>query len=174
MKEQGEKSELHVAAQPKNMEKNSVQLIMLHDIAGYGTNEIAEALEMTASRVSIIKGSPLYQEQRSAKLEELKTRVIEGTAKQIIEDPARKVLADAKEECARMKVELALRGKSEFVRNAATSEVLSYNGIIPVKKQESEQTTTIVMEEKLAKRFGFAKEYSIEKKVTITQNVQEA
>lgn len=173
MKDQADKSEAHIALQPKSLEKNSVQHIMLYDIAGYGTNEIAEALEMTPGRISIIKGSPLYRQQRNQKFDELKSKMVDGTVNKILEDPVRKVLAEAKLECAEQKVELALRGKSEFVRSAACSEILAIGGVIPQRQNDKAGAVTVVMEERLAKRFGFAKDYKeelVERKVTITEN----
>lgn len=170
---QGSKAESSINAQPKNLEKNSVQLIMMYDIAGYGTNEIASAMEMSVSRVSIIKSSPLYQEQRLRKFDELKAKIVDGTAKNILEDPSRKILLDAKEDCATLKVDLALHSKNDYIRNAACSEILAIGGIIPLKSNETKTQTTIVMEERIAKRFAFARDYAptetvVEKKVVIT------
>ena len=164
-----------LSLQPKNLEKNSVQLIMMYDIAGYGTNEIASALDMSISRISIIKSSPLYQEQRLRKFDELKERIVSGTAKQILEDPSRKILLDAKEDCAILKVDLALHSKNDYIRNAACSEILAIGGIIPLKSNDAKSQTTIVMEERIAKRFAFARDYIpsetvAERKVTITHD----
>jgi hypothetical protein len=156
---QEEKSALHVAAQPRDMGKNSVQMILAHDLAGYGTNEIAQALDMTAGRISIIKGSPLYQEERARRWNLMKDQITSKVTDKIISDPAREVLATAREACARMKVSLALEGKSEFVRNAASSDVLAINGITPDRLRDKGSTVTVVIEEKMARRFGFAKEY---------------
>lgn len=169
---QESKAESSINAQPKNLEKNSVQLILLCDIAGYGTNEIAEYLGMSVSRISIIKSSPLYQAQRASKFQEMSTKVVEGTANKILEDPARKLLLDAKVEAAEMKVDLALRSKNEYVRSAACSEILGIAGIMPQKQNSENAGRTIVMEEKLAERFGFAKNYKenvVERKITIVE-----
>ena len=178
MKTQLEKSDAHIALQPKNMEKNSVRLIMMYDIAGYGTGEIAAALSMTDGRVSIIKNSPLYREERNKEMESLKARILDEKKKEIIDNPARKILTDmaTQEAVAREKVKLALDDKSSFVRNAATSEILAFGGILPNKQNEKPTGTTVVLEEKMARRFGFAKNYTVpagtevvERRVIITQ-----
>jgi hypothetical protein len=159
LKSQDEKSALHIAAQPQDMGKNSVQLIMVHDLAGYGTGEIAEALGMTAGRISVIKGSPLYQEERQRRWMVMKDQIVSKTTDKLLSDPAREVLAAAREDCARMKVDLALNGRSEFVRNAASSDVLAINGITPERKTDKTSQVTVVIEEKMARRFGFARDY---------------
>ena len=173
MKVQEEKSEAHVALQPKNMEKNSVQLIMAMDIAGYGTGEIATELQMTQGRISIIKNSPLYIEQRAVRFNSLKDQVVRRTAEQITDNPARAILTDpvVQEAAAREKIKLALDERSPFVRNAATSEILAFGGLLPKKGEDRDSKTTVIMEEKLAKRFGFAKEYEATKTVTIIKEV---
>lgn len=159
MKPQSEKSEAHIELQPKNMEKNSVQHIMAYDLAGYCGNEIAQLLEMTPSRISIIKNSPLYMEERKRRFEALKSQVTGTVVKQIMEDPARKILMDHRAEFAAEKVKLALESKSDFVRNAATSECLDRLGVYPEQKKDKASVVTVVMEEKMARRFGFAKDY---------------
>lgn len=159
MKDQEDKSDAHRALQPKNMEKSSTQLIMMYDIAGWGTNEIAAELQMTASRVSIIKNSPLYIEQRRAKMREIASKVIDKKAKDIAEDQAMEVLRGGRVQAATRMVSLIDDGKTDFVKLAASEKVLGINGITE-KKKDSEGPRTIVVEERIAQRFGWAKEYA--------------
>jgi len=177
MKEQEDKSTLHQEAQPKHLEKNSVQLIMAHDLAGFGTNETALAVGMTIGRVSIIKNSPLYREERARRFEALKQSVTEGTSKKILEDPARQVLLDNRVGAAEKLVALVRDGKNEFVQKSAAVDILEFSGISKPRQSDKHVGTTVVMEERLAQRFGFAKGYTeptseevIERKVTITHN----
>lgn len=174
MQTQENKSASHISAQPKNMEKVSVRLIMMYDISGMGTSEIAKTLDMDISRVSIIKNTPLYMEQRNAKMAEIEKSVMEKATNKIIENPALALLIDPETQrtCAIEKIKLATEDKSSFVRNAATSEILALGGIMPQKNVEKGKTT-LVIEEKLATRLGFAKNYEskeelLERKVTVT------
>ncbi len=174
MLNQDQKSASHISAQPKNMEKNSVRLIMMYDIAGLGTNEIAEQMDMNISRVSIIKNSALYIEQRREKMREIEDKVVKRTAEKITENPAFAVLLDPEVQlaCAQEKIKLATDNKNAFVRNSATTEILALGGIMPQKTADKGKTT-LVIEEKLAMRLGFAKDYSskeqvLERTVTLT------
>ena len=159
MKEQRDKSEAHKNLQPKNMGKNTVQMIMAYDLANYGTNEIAKLMQMNVSRISIIKNSPLYIEERRKRFDNLQSSITGGVARQVLEDPARKVLLNHRLEFAEEKVRLALESKSDFVRNSATSECLDRLGVYPEVKKDKASVVTVIMEEKMAKRFGFAKDY---------------
>lgn len=158
MKSQEEKSEAHKALQPKNMEKNSVRLIMAYDLAGYGTRETSELMNMDEGRISVIKNSPVYKEEKKKRFDEILASVGTGVAKQVIEDPARKILNDARVEAAEVKVGL-LRSKQDFVKNSASSEILAFGGILPAKHGEERSRVTVVLEKKLAKNFGFALGY---------------
>lgn len=159
MKPQDEKSEAHVNLQPKNMEKNSVRLIMAYDLAGYGSSETAALMGMNVSRVSIIKNSPVYIEEKKKRFNELLAQVGDGVAKQVVNDPARAILSEARERAAQTKVSM-LDSKQDFVKNAASSEILAFGGILPAKHGEERHKVTVVMEKKMAKGFGFALDYS--------------
>ena len=158
VKSQEEKSELHIAAQVPNLEKNSTQLIMALDISGKGTNEIAQYLGMTAGRISIIKGSPLYKEERTKRFEALQREVSNRTATSIVSDPARDIINSYKEVAAKKLVGLVTDAKNEFLQKSAAVDVLEFGGIHKDKKDKA-AGVTVVIEEKIAERFGFAKDY---------------
>lgn len=159
VKSQDEKSEAHIALQPKTLEKNSVQLIMAHDLAGYGTVEIATALSMTPGRISIIKGSPLYKEERARRWESLKSQVVSGTVDKIVNDPVRAHLEEFKLTAAKKLTTLVTDAKNEFLQKAAAVDVLEFSGISKKKGEDKDSRITVVIEEKIAERFGFAKDY---------------
>lgn len=173
VKSQDEKSEAHIALQPQSLEKNSIQLIMAHDLAGYGTGEIAQALGMTPGRISIIKGSPLYKEERARRFESLKKQIIDGKVEQILQDPVREHLEAHKLVAAKKLTALVTDAKNEFLQKSAAVDVLEFGGITKKLQNDKEHHTTIVLEEKIAERFGFAKGYeppsstTIERKLTI-------
>ena len=168
VKSQEEKSDLHVAAQPQDLSKNSVQLLMAHDLAGYGTNEIASAIGMTIGRVSVIKGSPLYKEEKARRFETLKASIVDGTSKQILEDPARKHLQEYKLIAAQKLTSLITDAKHEFIQKGAAVDVLEFGGIHKDKK-EKQAGVTVVIEEKIAQRFGFAKDYRVPEQQQVVQ-----
>lgn len=170
MKEQEDKSPAHIALQPKNMQKNSVQLIMAHDLAGFSNNDIALALDLTPGRVSIIKGSPLYKEERQRRWKALQDMVVAGKATEVLEDPARKIINDARETAAKKLVALVTDAKNEFLQKSSAVDVLEFGGIYKDKKASDRTGPSIVIEEKIAARFGFAKDYvppTIERTITI-------
>ena len=124
-----------IALQPQKM-SNRIEAIMCMDLAGKSGNDIARELDLTAARVSIIRTSPMYQSaivDRRNQLQELYRE--KQTDRLVSGDPVENVLKDAALEAARTKIELMKSGKSEFVKLAASGDILIELGIEPIKKR---------------------------------------
>ena len=67
------KAESTIALEPDRM-TSKIQLIIALDIAGYKGNQIAEHVELTPNRVSIIRNSPIYIQERERLWEELQQK----------------------------------------------------------------------------------------------------
>lgn len=151
---QEEKAQSTINAQPKSIEKNSVQLILLYDLSGWKQGRIAEELGMTQSRVSVIMSSPLYKAERQKRFEEMQSSLVEKKAEKAeVGDPVTKAFKDRAVEMANKKIDLALNGKSEFVQNSATSECLAMAGYAPQKTEKKSTNASILVSEKVAQRF---------------------
>lgn len=165
---QDQKSTLTINSQPKDMSKNSVQLIMLYDLSGWKQGRIAEELSMTQSRVSVIMSSPLYRTEREKRFNEMKQNVVDGTSKKAEEgDPVTKLFRANAQAMAEKKIDLALNGKSEFVQNAATNDCLEYAGYAKQKNEKKSLSASILVSDKVADRF--ARVLGMEIKVTTTE-----
>ena len=156
MKPQEEKSEAHIANQPKNLETASVQSIMLHELCGRRNGEIATLVNMTDSRVSIIRNSPLYKQQLAQRKAELQASVIDKKSTQITEDPVHTVLQGAKIEAAEKLHEKMVGAKNEFLQVSCAKDILDRTGYAAEKKVT---TRTIEVTETMADRFERALTY---------------
>jgi hypothetical protein len=139
-----------ISMQPEKM-SNRIEAIMCMDLAGKGTGDIARELGMTASRISVIKGSPMYQSAIVLERDRLKEVYREKQTDRLISgDPVEQVLKDSALEAARCKVELMNNGKSEFVRLAASGDILDRAGY---KAHQDKTKVTVEITEKMASRF---------------------
>ena len=139
-----------IALQPEKM-SNRIEAIMCMDLAGKGTNDIARELGLTAPRVSVIKGSPMYQSAIGLERDRLKELYREKQTDRLVSgDPVEQVLKDNALEAARCKVELMNSGKSEFVRLAASGDILDRAGY---KAHQDKTKVTVEITEKMANRF---------------------
>lgn len=131
-----------------------IDMIVLMDLAGKGTNDIARELGMTAARISIIKNSPLYIQERDvqkAKLQEIyrdkqSDRLVSG-------DPVEIALKEAALSAAKTKIDLMHNGKSEFVKLAASGDILDRAGYRP---HQEKTKVSIEITDKMADRFEAA------------------
>jgi hypothetical protein len=156
MKEQEEKSPLHIALQPKNVEKASVQMIMYYELCGKRNGEIAELVEMTESRVSLIRNSPLYKQQLAMRREELKDVIIDKKSTQITDDPVHRALQENKVIAVEKIASLMSGAKNEFLQASCAKDILDRTGYLPEKKIT---TKTIEVTEQMAERFERALSY---------------
>lgn len=151
IKPQHMKSLKSIAAQPRNLDTPKIDAIICMDLAGKGTNDIARELGMTAARISIIKGTPLYKQQRDVQRESLKGMFQEKQSDRLISgDPVENALKDAALNAAQKKIQLMNEGKSEFVQLAAAGDILDRAGY---KSHQDKTLVSVTITEKMADRF---------------------
>jgi hypothetical protein len=157
VKPQCMKSLKSIAAQPQRVDTPKIDAIICMDIAGKGTNDIARELGMTASRISIIKGSPLYIQQRDVERDKLKSLFQDKQSDRLASgDPVEQVLKDAALSAAKMKIDLMQNGRSEFVKLAASGDILDRAGY---KAHQDKTIVSVTITDKMADRFERAITY---------------
>ena len=121
------------------------------DLAGKGTGEIAAALGMQSPRISVIRNSPMYIQQREVMRSTLKSQFMDKQSdKMVTGDPVELALKDAALEAARKKIDLMRNGNSEFVQHAASSDILDRAGY---KAHQDKTILSVQITEKMADRF---------------------
>lgn len=155
------KSELSLSLEPDKM-TSRIQLIIALDIAGYNGNQIAEDIGLTPSRISIIRNSPMYKQERDRKWEELQKQVIsKKTDKIVAGDPVDIRLKEMALAAVDVYGELIKDGKSEMARKTAADAILDRSGYKP----HTEKTVlSVEVTEKMADRFE-----KVLKRTTITR-----
>ena len=155
-KPQDEKSNTHINLQPKNIETENIQAIMMHELCGRRNGEIATLVGMTDSRVSIIRNSPLYKSQLALRREELKDEIIDKKSTQVTEDPVYKHLQGVKLGAAEKLSEKMIGAKNEFLQVACAKDILDRTGYVAEKRVT---TKTIEVTDAMAERFEQAITY---------------
>lgn len=154
---QGLKSIATINAQPKHP-SSRIQLIVSLDICGKNNNEIAEEVGMTAARVSVIKGSPLYQQERQRLWHKLKEEVVDKKTDAIVAgDPVESFLKENALKAARTKVHLMETSISDVVKSGAATDILDRAGYKPFV---SKTAVTVEVTDKMANRWTRALEYN--------------
>lgn len=157
---------------------SKIQLIIAMDIAGYNGNQIAENLGMCVSRVSIIRNSPLYVQERERKWGELQSQVIGKKSDEIVAgDPVENKIKSLAMTAVGKYEELLGGAKSEFVQKAAADSILDRAGY---KAKTDKTVVSVEVTEKMADRFervlrrgsGFSEDVG-DTKVRITKTVSQ-
>ena len=155
------KSELSLSLEPDKM-TSRIQLIIALDIAGYNGNQIAEDIGLTPSRISIIRNSPMYKQERDRKWEELQKQVIsKKTDKIVAGDPVDIRLKEMALAAVDVYGELIKDGKSEMARKTAADAILDRSGYKP---HTEKSVLSVEVTEKMADRFE-----KVLKRTTITR-----
>ena len=169
VKPQHMKSLNTIALQPQKIDTPKIDVIMCMDLAGKSGNEIAAALGMQAPRISIIRNSPMYMQQREVMRESLKTQFMDKQSEKMTTgDPVSNALKDAALEAAREKIRLMQYGESEFVRSSAAGDILDRAGY---KANETKTVVSVQITEKMADRFEHALKFT-RSNTTVTQPTQ--
>ena len=149
---------------------SKIDLIISMDIAGYTGNSIAEAVGMTAGRVSIIRNAPIFTQERDRRRALLSSQVIDKKSDQIAAgDP---IEAEFKTLAKRAVTKLGnlLEGESEFVQKSAADSILDRAGY---KAKTDKTIVSVEVTEKMADRFervlGMSQEGSIKRTTTVTK-----
>lgn len=142
-----------IALQPEKM-SNRIEAIMCMDLTGKGTGEIADALGMSVSRISIIKNSPMYAQEIATRRSALLETFREKQADRLVNgDPVEQALKDAALNAAKKKIDLMENGKSEFVQAAAAGDILDRAGY---KAFQEKTRVSVEITEKMGERFEAA------------------
>ena len=130
---------------------SKMYIIISMDIAGYTGNQIAEAVGMTAGRVSIIRNSPLFIQERDRKREELQSQVISKKSDQIVAgDPVEIAIKDLAINAVKKYGVLLDNAKSEMVQKATADSILDRAGY---KAKTDKTVVSVEVTEKMADRF---------------------
>ena len=171
---QNMKSISTIAAQPDTL-NSRMHLIIMMDIAGYTGNQIAEDLQMSVARVSVIRNSPLFTQQRDKEREKLYEQVKQKASDKVVAgDPVENALKNAALEAALMKVELMRNAKSEMVKTSNADGILDRAGY---KTKQDKTVISVEVTEKMANRFERALLYNEPRtdgrgtKISITKEV---
>lgn len=139
-----------IEGQPDKM-NSKIRRIILLDIKGAKGKEIAEDIGLSENRVSIIRNTPFYREEREKTFQSLQSETIEKQSDQIAYgDPVEQELKDNALDAAKEKVRLMNEGTNDFVRSSAAGDILDRAGY----KAHTEKTKLeITVTEKMAKGF---------------------
>jgi hypothetical protein len=144
------KSENTLALEPDKM-SSKIQLIILMDIAGYQGNQIADSVGLTASRVSIIRNSPLYQQEKDRRQEDFNQQVLgKKSDKLVAGDPVENKIKDLAMNAVCKYEELLSGAKSEFVVKATADAILDRAGY---KAHTDKTVVSVEVTERMADRF---------------------
>ena len=139
-----------INAQPDKLSPKMDQIILM-DIAGWTGNRICAELGMSASRISIIRTSPLFVEARDKKSSELSAQFMEKRSDKLVAgDPVNELIKRTCLSAVQKKIHLMDNAESEYVQNTAASDLLDRGGY----KAHTEKTrVTVEVTEKMATRF---------------------
>ena len=151
-------------AQPERM-TSKIHLLVMMDIAGATGNQMSEHSGLTASRVSIIRNSPMFTQERNRKMNELQERIIDKKSSSIAEgDPIdirlKQLASDAVETYANI---LSNSKGSESVKKVAADSILDRAGY---KAHTEKMKVSIEVTEKMASRFEEVLAYNTDKEET--------
>lgn len=154
-----------IKMQPKTV-GSKMEIIMCMDLAGKSGNDIASTLGLGATRVSVIRNSPLYVQGLARKRAELQSTFIDKQSDIMTSgDPVDEVLKSAAITAANKKIDLMRNSASELVASAAAGDILDRAGY----KSHTEKTkVSVEVTEKMANRFERALSYESDDNVRKT------
>jgi len=155
------KAESSLALEPERM-SSKIQLIIALDIAGYNGNQISANVGLTPTRVSIIRNSPLYLQERQRRWEELQEQVIgKKTDKIVAGDPVENEIKDLALKAVGVHKMIMESGRGEMAKIASANSILDRAGY---KARTDKTILSVEVTEKMADRFE-----KVLKRTTITK-----
>ena len=134
--------------QPQRKTTTMLKIIML-EIAGRKNGEIAEVMGMSEGRVSVIRNSPFYTQQRDVEWGRLKEAVIEKESTSItndkVKDEARKHALDIID----MYASIVKESDNNFAKISASKELMKRGGF----DEDRKKSTIIEISEDRQKRW---------------------
>lgn len=141
---------------------SKIQLIIALDICGYNGNQIAEQTGLTASRVSIIRNSPLFIQERDSQRDKLQKEVISKKSDKIVAgDPVEQRIKDLALKAVGVYEGIIDNGKGEMSKIASANAILDRAGY---KAHTDKTVLSVEVTEKMADRFE-----RVLKRTTITR-----
>lgn len=130
---------------------SKIDLIISMDIAGYKGNSIADAVGLTPSRVSIIRNSPLFIQERDRRRDLLRAEIIDKKSTEIAHgDPVEAKLKSLAEAAVRKYETLLTGAESEFVQKSTADAILDRAGY---KAKTDKTVVSVEVTEKMSDRF---------------------
>jgi hypothetical protein len=155
------KAESSLALEPERM-SSKIQLIIALDIAGYNGNQISANVNLTPARVSIIRNSPLYLQERERRWQELQAQVIGKKTDAIVAgDPVENRIKDLALKAVGVYEDIIDSGKGEMAKIASANSILDRAGY---KARTDRTVLSVEVTEKMADRFE-----RVLKRTTITK-----
>ena len=155
------KSVNSLALEPEKM-SSKIQLIIALDLCGYTGNQIAEHTGMTAGRVSIIRNSPLFIQERDSQRERLTSQVLGKQSDKIVAgDPVENKIKDLALKAVGVHEDIIDNGKGEMAKIASANAILDRAGY---KARTDKTVLSVEVTEKMADRFE-----RVLKRTTITR-----
>jgi len=133
------------------MNRSIIHQILERDVAGWKQKDIAEDVGLTAVRVSVIQGSPMYMGMKKDRLAQLAEKVSDKMATHIAD--ADKLIKEARGEAAQTLVEIMRNGRSEAVRANVAKD------IVGIGEKDKGVNVVVQINEKLAERMSKVLEY---------------
>ena len=170
------KADSSLALEPDRM-NSKIQLIIALDIAGYNGNQISESVALTPGRVSIIRNSPLYLQERERRWEELQEQVIGKKTDRIVAgDPVENEIKDLALKAVGVHKMIMESGKGEMSKIASANSILDRAGY---KAKTDKTVVSVEVTERMANRFERVLQRSVDgtsedvggTKVSITKTV---
>jgi len=139
-----------INAQPDRM-TSKIHLMVLMDIAGNTGNQMSQDLGITPARVSVIRNSPMFTDERQRKMVELQSQTIDKKSTSVAEgDPVEAKLKSLALRAVETYENILRTGNSESVKKVTADSVLDRAGY----KAHTEKTKiSIEVTEKMADRF---------------------
>jgi len=139
-----------INAQPDRM-TSKIHLLVLMDIAGATGNQMSEHSGMTPARISVIRNSPLFVEERNRKMIDLQSQTIDKKSTAIAKgDPVEERLKELASQAVGVYADILTNGKSEAVKKVTADSVLDRAGYKP---HTEKMKVSIEVTEKMADRF---------------------
>lgn len=155
------KSDISIANEPEKM-SSKIQMIIALDICGWTGNQIAEYIGMTPSRVSIIRNSPLFIQERDTQRSKLTTQVIDKKATAVaVGDPVENRIKDLALQAVGVHEDIMTNGKGEMSKISSANSILDRAGY---KARTDKTVLSVEVTEKMADRFE-----KVLKRTTITR-----
>lgn len=152
-----------INAQPNKM-SSKIHLLVMMDIAGATGNQMSEHSGLTPARVSLIRTSPLFTEERNRKMNELQDKIIDKKSSSIAEgDPVEMKLKSLALEAVGTYEHILRSGRSESVQKVTADSILDRAGY---KSHTEKMKVSIEVTEKMASRFEEVLGYNANREAT--------